>query len=376
MTTEAEKRSFKVFGFPIRLHPSWFIIVALVTWSLAAGYFPNNYPSLANNTYWVLGIAGALGLFASVIIHEFCHSLVARRYGLGVQGITLFLFGGAAELVKEPSSPKSEFWIAIAGPITSFVLSGLFYIIASQSILPIPLIALSQYLGMINLVLAIFNLVPAFPLDGGRILRSILWQWKGQLDWATKIASRMGAWFAWALIILGLVSIATGLFVGGLWWILLGAFLRMSANGAYEQLKVRQYLKGLPVSQFMQTNPITVPPNMTLSDFVENIVYRHQPSTVPIVEDGELKGCVDINKIKRLPHREWTKHHVSDLAKSCPVDAQATPQSDVSEALEKMQSSGQTSLIITIDNRLLGILRLQDLTEFISTKSRWEQETA
>ncbi len=364
-----------LFGFPIRLDPSWFIILFLLTWTLSMGYFPNSIAGLSALTYWSMGILAALGLFGSVIVHELSHSLVARRYGQPPQGITLFVFGGVSELSEEPKNPKSEFLIAIVGPATSVVLAVLFFILEVAGVLgnwPRPVTGIVGYLGFINLLLAIFNILPAFPLDGGRVLRSALWKFKNDLRWATKIASRIGSGFGIALIILGIFSAFTGAIIAGLWWFFIGMFLRSSANAAYQQLLIQENLKGKPVSRFMQTTPLTVSRQITLEDLVSNYAYRSGHRFFPVVDNGELEGCIDLDRIKELPREEWPQHQVSEITASCPVAKTVAPETDASEAFALMNRTGQTHLIVTVDNRLVGMLNIKDLLRYLSMKKEFE----
>ena len=238
---------FKLFGFSVHVDLSWLVIAALITWSLAQGLFPSEYEGLPAAAYWIMGAAGAVGLFFSIVFHELFHSLAARRFGIPMTGITLFIFGGVAEMDDEPPNPKAEFFMAIAGPLSSIVLGVMFYalfIIAELQEWPLIAAGVLGYLGVINWILAAFNLLPAFPLDGGRVLRSALWQWKNNLRWATRISSQIGSGFGIGIIILGLVSLARGNVVGGIWWFLIGMFLRNASQSSYQQVVVRKALQG------------------------------------------------------------------------------------------------------------------------------------
>ena len=203
---------FKLFGFEVRVDASWLFLALLITWTLATGYFPYQQPHLRTADYWWMGIASALGLFVSIVLHECSHSVVARRFGLPMKGITLFIFGGVAEMGEEPPNAKTEFLMAIAGPITSIVLGGIFYVVyqIGKTVWPVPVTAVIAYLAGINWLLAAFNLIPAFPLDGGRVLRSALWYWRGNLGSATKVASQAGSAFGIILIVLGGVAVVGG----------------------------------------------------------------------------------------------------------------------------------------------------------------------
>ncbi|MDH5296397.1 MAG: site-2 protease family protein, partial [Nitrospirota bacterium] len=277
---------FQLLGFKIAIDWSWPLLALLIVWSLAMGVFPNEYPDLAQGTYWMMGISGALGLFGSLILHELSHSLVARRYNIPITQITLFIFGGVAHMDKEPPNATSEFRMAIAGPVASLLLSVGFY--GAQTLghlqgLPLPMLAVLGYLGFINLVLAVFNLFPAFPLDGGRMFRAMLWHWKGDLRWATQLASRIGSGFGFLLMILGVLNILHGRPLNGLWFCVLGLFLDRAASASYDHLLVRQTFEGEPIRRFMTTHVVTVRPDLSIREFVEQYVYRHLHDVFPVV---------------------------------------------------------------------------------------------
>ena len=234
-------RLFSLFGFEVKLDLSWLLLAFLISWSLGAGMFPNEYPGLSHIVYAWMGIAVAVGVFFSIVFHEFAHSIVARHFGMPIRGITLFIFGGVAEMEREPPSPKSEFLMAIAGPIASFLLAWIFWnleALASARGLPIPVIGVCYTIALINLTVAIFNLVPAFPLDGGRVLRAALWHLKKDLRSATYISSQFGRGFGLLLMILGGISFLRGNIIGGMWWFVIGMFVRGAAAGSYQQMIV------------------------------------------------------------------------------------------------------------------------------------------
>ncbi len=243
MHTSAARRArttlFRLCGIPVYADTTWLFIALLVTWSLATGVFPSSYPHLAGPVYWAMGITGALGLFMSIVFHELAHSLVARSNGVPIRGITLFLFGGVAEMDAEPPSPRSELLMAAAGPLASILIAGVFFAL-HRRIVPVTAPAAVRgvlgYLWTINLALAAFNLVPAFPLDGGRIFRSLLWRWKGSLVRATRIASFVGGAFGIVLVGLGVYSFVRGSLINGIWWASIGVFLRSSSKRSYRNL--------------------------------------------------------------------------------------------------------------------------------------------
>ncbi len=366
---------FRLFGFAVHVDLSWIVIAVLVTWSLAAGLFPFQYRGLSPGTYWIMGLAGSLGLFGSIVFHEMSHSLVARRFGIPMKGITLFIFGGVAEMDDEPPSPRSEFWMAIAGPLSSIFLAIAFYglyIFGARSGWPVLINGVTGYLGVINAILAVFNLVPAFPLDGGRVFRSILWGWRNDIRWATRISSAFGSAFGIFLIFIGVLNALRGNFVGGVWQFLIGMFLRDAARGSYQQLVARQALEGEQVRRFMQTDPITVSPTLSLAQLIDDYVYRHQYKMFPVVQNGDLVGCVDLNQVKEIPRNEWGYRTVGEVAKTCAVDNTISPDVDAVKALSKMNRTGSTRLLVVDQGRLVGILSLRDLLRFLSLKVELE----
>lgn len=287
---------FKLLGFEVRIDLSWTIIAILIAWSLSKGLFPFYYKGLPPETYWIMGIAGALGLFVSILFHEFSHSLIAKRYGIPTKGITLFLFGGVAEMGDEPPNAKTEFIMAIAGPISSIILGFIFYVVFSMGKIDgwsNIVVGVTAYLFTINFLLAAFNLLPAFPLDGGRVLRSILWGWKGNLRWATRISSGIGVGFGILLIVIGFFHVVFRDFISGMWWVLIGIFLQSAARGSYQQLLTRRALEGEPVRRFMENKPITVSPSITVEQLVDDYIYRyHYNVFLPLFLSFLLYGSI------------------------------------------------------------------------------------
>lgn len=369
---------FKLMGFTVSIDISWIVIFLLVLWTLATGYFPQVYESASQSEYWWMGATGALGLFVSIVVHEFSHSLVARKFGMPMKGITLFIFGGVAEMHEEPPSPKAEFFMAIVGPITSLIIGGAALGTVSllgNGIAPLSMIGILRYLGTINIVLAIFNLLPAFPLDGGRVARSAIWAWKKDLRKATRIASNLGVGFGYGLIALGIFSLFAGALVGGFWWILLGFFLSQAARSSYQNLMVQSGLSGEKVSRFMRADPVTVREDMHLDDLVENYIYKHHYKMFPVVRDGKTISCVTTRDVKQFDREEWPKHSVGEIAASCSIENTTFPNEDAMSALQKMQKTGNGRLIV-IDNEgaLKGVVTLKDMLDYLSLKFDLEQE--
>lgn len=365
-------RLFRVFGFEIKVDLSWIIIAVLVTWSLAEGVFPAIVSDLSTSAYWIMGAVGALALFFSIVFHELSHSLIARNFGMEMKGITLFVFGGVSEMADEPPSAKAEASMAIAGPASSVVLGVIFYAIyflGSRTDWPTSVNAVLFYLGFLNLLLAGFNLLPAFPLDGGRVLRAILWGAQKNMLKATRIASWIGSAFGIALIAYGVFILISGNFIGGIWAALIGMFLRGSAQSAYQQLLIREGLRGLKVSRFMKPDVVTVPASASVEDLVENYVYKYNYKLFPVMESNRLKGCVVLQQIKDVPRSEWGMRRVGELSRDCSTDNTIEAEADAALALAKMSRTSASRLMVVQDSKLVGIIALKDLLGYLSLKN-------
>lgn len=362
---------FKLLGFEVRLDFSWFILGVLITWSLAKGFFPYYYNDLTNSTYWWMGVAGTLGLFISIVLHELSHSLVARRHGIPMKGITLFIFGGVAEMDDEPPSPKAEFFMAVVGPLASIfiaVVSYGIYLISKKFGSPVSIYGIFYYLYIINLILAFFNLIPGYPLDGGRILRSALWYWKQNIKWATRVSSEIGAAFGLGLILLGVVSVIFGNIIGGIWWVLIGFFLRNASQMSYRQLFFRKALEGEHVERFMKTDLITVSASISIEELVENYVYKHHFKMYPVLDNSKLIGFVTTRMIKEIPKEEWKSRKVAGILRPCTEENSVGRDTDAMVALSKMYQSGNSRLMVIDDGKLVGIIAIKDMMEFLSIK--------
>jgi Zn-dependent protease/predicted transcriptional regulator len=362
---------FNLLGFQVRIDLSWIIIALLIAWSLSTGLFPFHYKNLSTEVYWIMGIVAAVGLFLSIIVHEFSHSIMARRFGMPMKGITLFIFGGVAEMEDEPPSAKAEFMMAIVGPLTSVAIAVIFYGIYSLGKgvgWPEPVNGVLQYLGLINGVLAVFNMLPAFPLDGGRVLRAGLWWWKDNLRWATKVSSMIGSGFGILLIVLGVLNVLGGNFVGGMWWFLIGMFLQTAARMSYRQLVTRKALEGEKVRRFMISNPVTVPPSISLDALVEDYIYKYHYKMFPVVNSDTNLGCVSTKQVKEIPREHWSDTKVEDLAMECTPETTVKPDDDAIKALSLMRKSGNSRLLVVEGDELAGVVSLKDMLEFLSLK--------
>ena len=361
---------FKLLGFEVHIDPSWLIIVLLVIWSLTKGWFPSNYRDLAPATYLWMGLCGAAGLFFSIVFHELCHSLVARQFGLPMKGITLFVFGGVAEMSDEPSSAKAEFLMAVAGPLSSILLGLMLYVVTAlgSEVLSTPVTGVIDYLVAINLFLAAFNLLPAFPLDGGRVLRAALWQWKKNMRWATRIASRIGTGFGIFLILVGIFYVVMGNIINGIWLFMIGMFLRNAAQMSYQQVLIRKALEGETVQHFMKKDPVTVPSSISIKELVEDYIYNYHYKMYPVVEGGELIGCITSRQVKDIPRDQWAARTVGDAKIRSSPENTIAPAADALQALSVMSRTGNSRLMVVDDGRLVGIITLKDILGFISIK--------
>jgi Zn-dependent protease len=299
---------FRIRGIPVRIDFGWLLIFALISWSLASGYFPYVLPSQSPAAYWVQGFVAALLLFASVLLHELAHALVAIGHGVPVGGITLHIFGGVSQLDSEPETPRAELLIAIAGPLASFAIAGGAYGIGRILAGPHWADALAGYLVAVNLVVGLFNLLPAFPLDGGRVLRAALWAWRGRLDWSTRVASRVGSAFGLGMVAVGAVRALTGEAMGGLWLALIGLFVYQAARSSYELIRVRARLEGLRVHEVMNTAPSVLeaarpehavsPRDSAWQAFLT--IARHGRGRVAVLDGELLVGVVTRRDLQHL----------------------------------------------------------------------------
>ena len=287
-----------------------------------------------------------------------------------MKGITLFVFGGVAEMSDEPSSAKAEFLMAIAGPLSSILLGLTLYVVIALGgeVLSTPVIGVIDYLAAINLILAVFNLLPAFPLDGGRVLRAALWQWKKNLRWATRIASRIGMGFGIFLILFGIVNVVMGRIINGIWLFMIGLFLRNAAQMSYQQVLIRKALEGETVQHFMKKDPVTAPSSISIKELVEDYIYNYHFKMYPVVEGGELIGCITSRQVKDVPRDQWTSRTVGNVANRCSPENTIDPAADALKALSVMSRTGNSRLMVVDDGKLVGIITLKDIMGFISIK--------
>ncbi len=362
----------RIFGFSIKVDLSWLLIFLLITWSLATGFFPLQFGGLPAWQYWVLGAAGAMALFFSVALHELSHSLVARAFGLEIRGITLFFFGGVSEMEDEPADTKTELLVGLAGPASSLVL-GIFFLAVTWGVRATgwtnPIVGLLGYIALMNLLLAAFNMLPGFPLDGGRVLRAVLWWWRKDRRWATRVATQAGRAMGMALIILGGVSAVFGNVVGGVWLVLIGLFLRFIAGSAYRDTLVRDALRGEKVSRFTRTEPAVVPASITVEQLVEDYVYKYHHKLYPVIDGETLLGCVRIERVSGLSRGERPVRLVSDLIEPCSEANTVHPDDDAAKALALIdrERSGRV-MVVNGERHLLGVVTMENLLAFVALK--------
>ncbi|TGY89302.1 site-2 protease family protein [Marinicauda algicola] len=360
----------RVFGIAIRVNIGWALIALLIAWSLATGAFPTLYEGLPEQLYWWMAIAGVIGLAVSILLHELSHSLVGRLFGIEVETITLFMFGGAAQMTEEPTEPKAEMIMAAAGPAMSLVLAAAFEFASRATAgMSEPMSAVLGYLALLNLVLAIFNLIPAFPMDGGRVLRGAIWQVTGNLRKATGIASRAGSIFGWILSGLGLLLILAGAFVGGLWWILIGQFIRMAALGAFQQSEMKRIFEGRTLDELMTREVETVDAAITLEDFIRDHLFTSHHRLYPVMRDGRLAGTIGIDEIREKSQDTRRQLTVGEAMTPLAESPTLRAGCDAMEALQMMQKSERSRFLVVQDGALKGLITLKDLLDHLQVRS-------
>ncbi|MFO1463760.1 MAG: site-2 protease family protein [bacterium] len=355
---------FRLFGFPIRVDLSWLLILFLVTYSLASGYFPVNHPGMPVTAYWAMAFVAAIGLFLSILFHELAHSLVGRHYQLPIDGITLFIFGGVAEMREEAASPRVEFLMSVVGPLASGLLALLCFFLrhwAELHEVNRGLELIFYYLGFMNLILALFNLVPAFPLDGGRMFRSLLWALKKDYDWATRIASRIGWGFGWLLVGYGGFRLATGNAFGGLWYIMIGFFLKQASSASGEQIILKQRLERAPVTSVMQTHFPELHPEDRMAELQSKLGGLELYSHYPVTEAGTLTGYLSLARLQELSAEEWQYGRVSQFLERDIVKLSIDFHKNAWDAMEAMRLGRVYNLFVTHDGQLLGLITAKDL---------------
>lgn len=358
----------RILGFEVRLDYSWFIILFLVLWSFSQGVFPASVPGLAPVAYMIMGLTGALLFFVSLLAHELSHSVVARRKGIEVEGITLFLFGGVARTRAEAGSAGDEFWIAIVGPLMSLAIGlslGLLGGVADATGVHPAVIAVLQYIALLNVVLAVFNMLPGFPLDGGRVLRAAVWKFTGSVSRATQVASFGGQALGYALIALGVWQAFGGNVMGGLWLGFIGWFLRNAALSGFRQHQLHEALDGATARQILTPVPETVPPGISLEDLTDRHFMRRRFLAFPVVEGESPLGLISVQQVKDVPRTEWRFRTARDTMTPLGEPIVVHPEDPLTAVMDKIRAAPGHRVLVIGNGRLEGIITANDLASWI-----------
>lgn len=365
----ASWRITRIMGIDINIDPSWLIIFALVSWTLASYYFPRQFPDWSAGLSWLVGIATSLLFFASVLAHELAHSIVAKWQGEEVRSITLFLLGGVAQITEEPDKPSKEFFMAVVGPLSSIAIGIVFFIIwllvrgVSQ-----PLGALTQYLAIINVVLAVFNLIPGFPMDGGRVLRALLWKTTGNLRKATRIASTTGQVIAFLFIIGGIVQIFSGLIFSGIWIIFIGWFLHNAATVGYRQVVMKEMLKEVRAKDLMSTDFETIPSNLTIQQLIDEYILKRRDRAFLVSDRGELKGIICLENVKAVPLEKRATTLVAEMMTPKEKLEVVSPEDDGQKVLTRLTVKDVGQLPVMENDEVKGILCRSDVLHHLQVR--------
>jgi Zn-dependent protease/CBS domain-containing protein len=358
----------RIFGIPFGINWSWLVVVALIVWSLGSGVFPAQNPGLSHGTYYAMAIVAAFAFFASLLLHELGHAVVARREGMEIDGITLWLFGGVARFRGVFPSGGAEFRIAVAGPLVTLVLGGIFVAVAAMTSLPTAVDGVLAWLGYINLFLLVFNLLPALPLDGGRILHAILWSVRGDFAWATQVAAAAGRAFGFLLIAGGIALFVFQGAFSGAWLAFIGWFLLQASAAELGYLHVQEALGGLRVRNLMTRDPVTVDADLTLGELMDEIAPARRHTTYPVVEEGRPLGLLPFSCVAAVPRSEWDEKRVRDCMIRIDEVPTVTEEETAITALGDLQGSPVHRALVVDDGRLVGLLSLSDLAHAIELR--------
>ena len=358
----------RVFGIKIGLHYSWLIIAFLIVFSLSAQFHAGN-PEWGDGIILALAVLTAILFFVSLLLHELAHSVVARSRGLPVREITLFALGGVSQIEQEPASAKTEFWMALVGPLTSacigvicLALRGLAGAASS------PAVAMVSWLGYINLALAAFNMIPGYPLDGGRILRSLVWWKTGNMERSTRIAARAGQVVALVFIGVGILQFFAGVGIGGLWMAFIGWFLLQAAGESYLQVGLKRAIEGVRVGDVMTPDCPTVSGNLDLQQFVEEELLKTGRRCFVVLENGEVTGLVTPHEVKQVDRARWAFTNLHDIMRPLEQLRTVTPETPLTSALEMMSRRDFNQLPVVSNGRLAGVLSRAQLLSFLQTR--------
>jgi Zn-dependent protease/predicted transcriptional regulator len=359
----------RIAGIEVRVDSSWVVIALLITYSMYL-QVSQVYASLSTRGAVGLAVLSTVLFFGSVLVHELAHAVVAQARGIRVQDITLFLFGGATRAKVDSRGPGDEFLIAVVGPLTSAILAGLFGIVAALGgdVLSDPLTGTLGYLAWTNLLLAGFNLVPGFPLDGGRLLRSAIWRATGSLGRATRIASQSGQAVGWLLVAAGVASLLAGNLAGGIWFAFIGWFLVQAARSSYQELQLRDLLRGVEAEDVMAADLVRIPPDLSLQDAVDDYFMRYDHGAFPVEEQGRTIGLLTLRGVRRVPREQWPIRRVRDHMVPLGDQVQVAPDARMDGVLAKLQDGDAGRVLVVQDGEVVGIITPSDLTRWLR---RW-----
>jgi Zn-dependent protease len=360
---------FEIWGIPIRIHVSWLLVFGLVAWSLAAGYFPHEYPGWAAGTYWVVGAITALIFFASILIHELGHCWVALRNRIPIRSITLFVFGGIAQIAREPGAPAVEARVAIAGPVTSFALAGLFggtwLVVRDVPALAAPAI----WLARINFMVAAFNLVPGFPLDGGRLFRALVWRVTGSLRRASRAASAVGQAVAFGFIGWGILTALNGNVIGGMWIALIGWFLQNAAATSYAETNLRELLRDVTVAQVMTPDCRRIERDVPLDRIVREEVLGAGRRCFVVTDAGRMVGLLTLHEIKGVAAPQRATVTAGDVMTPAEKLTAVGPKADLLTTLETMDDADVAQMPVVEAGELLGMIAREQVLHYVRVRA-------
>ena len=356
----------------IRFHRSWFFICALVVWTLAEGIFPYYYKQLSTLTYWWMGLTATAGFFFSLLIHEFSHVLISASVVSPIRIIRMYVFGGVFESEKQEISPWQEIVVAVAGPVSNLILFFIFQIILTigkNRVLPLEIWGIFNFFSIANFLLALFNFLPAYPLDGGRIIRAILVKISSNAEWSTRICAKIGSAFGLLVVTGGITLIIRGFLIGGIWWFITGLFLQGATRISYQKYQIRKALEGVKVSSLMTPNLVVVPGGISIRNFVEKYAYKYHHKLFPVVNKNKLVSCVLTRNAISVPLEEWEIRTVGEIASAVSTENTVRGDVDAVDVFSVMNRTGHSRLLVLdSQNRLKGIVVLKDFLKFFSYK--------
>lgn len=355
----------RIFGIIIELDYSWFLVFGLLTWVLAVSYYPSEFKNWSIAEYWLMGAVTAVMLFVSVLLHELGHSLVAMHYKVPVRRITFFIFGGVSQIASEPTSAANEFWIAAAGPTVSFVLAAVFWELRPIFASVPPLLALVKYLALLNLVLGAFNLIPGFPLDGGRVFRAIVWGATGDFHRATATAALAGRFFGFLLIFLGVWQVLAGYLLNGLWTAFIGWYLDSAAASQTQQEMLKDLLAGHKVSEIMSRDCTRISGDLTLQELVDKHVLEGGHRCFVVSRGDETIGLVTLSEIKKVPRPSWSTTNVAQVMVPSGKLTSTPASAEVLTTIENMARNGINQLPVVEGSRIIGMFSRDDLIHYL-----------